>query len=115
MYISLNLYDRIPITDRSNYQALGTSGQVFLQLSVNAGMGQHLETLSDSSCVVTLKWSWVFQLLLIATSCFGKLAFVMFLIQIRDRHERKPWFLLGDGRHDFRGQRRRLWHHPGTM
>ena len=56
-------------------------------------MGQPIGTLPDEDIVTTLKWSWVFQLLLIATSCFGKIAIVMFLIQIRGVHDRKPWFL----------------------
>ncbi|CAG8137576.1 unnamed protein product [Penicillium olsonii] len=71
-----------------------TTAQVFLQLSVNAGMGQHMDTLSDRSIVLALKWSWVFQLLAIAASMLGKLAILAFLVQIRGRHEKKPWLLI---------------------
>ncbi|KAL2830423.1 hypothetical protein BJY01DRAFT_118892 [Aspergillus pseudoustus] len=70
------------------------TAQVFLQLSVNNGMGRHVDTLSAEAQVATLKWSWVFQLLAIAASMLGKLAILAFLIQIRGRHERKPWFLI---------------------
>ncbi|CAG8924032.1 unnamed protein product [Penicillium salamii] len=71
-----------------------TTAQVFLQLSVNAGMGQHMSALSDKSLVLALKWSWVFQLLAIAASMLGKLAILAFLVQIRGRHEKKPWLLI---------------------
>ncbi|CAI7607540.1 unnamed protein product [Penicillium glandicola] len=71
-----------------------TTAQVFLQFSVNAGMGHHLEELSDSQIVTALHWSWVFQLLAIAASMLGKLAILAFLVQIRGRHEKKPWFLI---------------------
>ncbi|KAI9925416.1 hypothetical protein MW887_005797 [Aspergillus wentii] len=72
----------------------GITAQIFLQISVNAGLGQHIDTIPEAHRIIALKWAWVFQLLAIATSCFGKLAIVMFLVQIRGRHERKPWFLL---------------------
>ncbi|KAL4922764.1 hypothetical protein BDW62DRAFT_2743 [Aspergillus aurantiobrunneus] len=68
--------------------------QIFLQLSVDAGMGQRIRTLSHTNEVRALKTSWVFQLLAIAASMLGKLAILAFLIQIRGRHERKPWFLI---------------------
>jgi hypothetical protein len=71
-----------------------TTAQVFLQLSVNAGMGQHRADLSDPQLVLALKWSWVFQLLAIAASMLGKLAILAFLVQIRGRHEKKPWLLI---------------------
>lgn len=71
-----------------------TTAQVFLQLSVNAGMGQHISALSDDGIVLALKWSWVFQLLAIAASMLGKLAILAFLVQIRGRHEKKPWLLI---------------------
>ncbi|KAL3470361.1 hypothetical protein BJX99DRAFT_50999 [Aspergillus californicus] len=67
--------------------------QIFLQLSVNAGMGQHIDSLSHAAQVRALHWSWVFQLLAIAASMLGKVAIIAFLVQIRGRHERKPWFL----------------------
>ncbi|KAJ5409408.1 uncharacterized protein N7487_003767 [Penicillium crustosum] len=51
--------------------ATETIAQVFLQLSVNAGMGRHLDDLSNSQIVTALHWSW-----------------------IRGRHEKKPWFLI---------------------
>ncbi|KAJ5274558.1 hypothetical protein N7505_003103 [Penicillium chrysogenum] len=70
------------------------TAQVFLQLSVNAGMGRHLDSLSDTQIVTALHWSWVFQLLAIAASMLGKLAILAFLVQIRGRHEKKPWFLI---------------------
>ncbi|KAJ5858734.1 hypothetical protein N7534_004011 [Penicillium rubens] len=70
------------------------TAQVFLQLSVNAGMGRHLDSLSDAQIVTALHWSWVFQLLAIAASMLGKLAILAFLVQIRGRHEKKPWFLI---------------------
>ncbi|OQE77021.1 hypothetical protein PENNAL_c0063G02432 [Penicillium nalgiovense] len=70
------------------------TAQVFLQLSVNAGMGHHLDSLSDTQIVTALHWSWVFQLLAIAASMLGKLAILAFLVQIRGRHEKKPWFLI---------------------
>ncbi|KAL4795831.1 hypothetical protein BDV19DRAFT_388854 [Aspergillus venezuelensis] len=68
--------------------------QIFLQLSVYHGMGKHIRTLSHESEVQTLKWSWVFQLLAIAGSMLGKLAILAFLMQIRGRHEKKPWLLI---------------------
>ncbi|KXG50584.1 uncharacterized protein PGRI_043510 [Penicillium griseofulvum] len=68
--------------------------QIFLQFSVNAGMGHHLDDLSDLQIVKALHWSWVFQLLAIASSMLGKLAILAFLIQIRGRHDTKPWFLI---------------------
>ncbi|KAL4965487.1 uncharacterized protein BDV14DRAFT_199892 [Aspergillus stella-maris] len=68
--------------------------QIFLQLSVHHGMGRHIRTLSHESEVQTLKWSWVFQLLAIAGSMLGKLAILAFLMQIRGRHEKKPWLLI---------------------
>jgi len=71
-----------------------TTAQIFLQLSVNAGMGQHMDDLSDPHIVLALKWSWVFQLLAIAASMLGKLAILAFLVQIRGRHENKPWLLI---------------------
>jgi H+/Cl- antiporter ClcA len=67
---------------------------VILQLSVNGGMGQHLKDLSKEQRVVALKWSWAFQLLAITASMLGKLAILAFLVQIRGRHEKKPWFLI---------------------
>ncbi|KAJ5774897.1 hypothetical protein N7457_009793 [Penicillium paradoxum] len=74
--------------------AIEVIAQIFLQLSVNAGMGHHLEDVSKEQRIVALHWSWVFQLLAIAASMLGKLAILAFLIQIRGRHERKPWFLI---------------------
>ncbi|KAL4930971.1 uncharacterized protein BDV17DRAFT_289393 [Aspergillus undulatus] len=68
--------------------------QIFLQLSVDHGMGKHIDTLDHESEVRTLKWSWVFQLLAIAGSMLGKLAILAFLVQIRGRHEKKPWLLI---------------------
>lgn len=78
-------------------QATEITAQVFLQFSVNAGMGHHLDDLSDPQRVTALHWSWVFQLLAIAASMLGKLAILAFLIQIRGRHEKKPWFLIITG------------------
>lgn len=75
-------------------QATETTAQVFLQHSVNAGMGRHLDDLSNSQIVTALHWSWVFQLLAITASMLGKLAILAFLLQIRGRHEKKPWFLI---------------------
>jgi hypothetical protein len=60
-------------------------------------MGQHMNDLSDRSIVLALKWSWVFQLLAIAASMLGKLAILAFLVQIRGRHEKKPWLLIALG------------------
>ncbi|KAF4761028.1 hypothetical protein HAV15_005372 [Penicillium sp. str.  len=74
--------------------ATETIAQVFLQLSVNAGMGRHLNDLLKSQIVTALHWSWVFQLLAITASMLGKLAILAFLVQIRGRHEKKPWFLI---------------------
>ncbi|KAJ5515153.1 hypothetical protein N7463_004705 [Penicillium fimorum] len=74
--------------------ATETTAQVFLQFSVNAGMGHHLDELSDSQRVTALHWSWVFQLLAITASMLGKLAILAFLFQIRGRHDKKPWFLI---------------------
>ncbi|KAJ6093902.1 hypothetical protein N7467_002747 [Penicillium canescens] len=74
--------------------ATETTAQVFLQLSVNAGMGHHMNDLSKPQRVTALKWSWVFQLLAIAASMMGKLAILAFLVQIRGRHEKKPWLLI---------------------
>ncbi|KAL2816651.1 hypothetical protein BDW59DRAFT_182400 [Aspergillus cavernicola] len=73
------------------------TAQIFLQLSVDAGMGQHIGTLTHANEVRALKWSWAFQLLAIAASTLGKLAILAFLIQIRGRHEKKPWFLITVG------------------
>lgn len=75
-------------------QATETVAQVFLQLSVNAGMGRHIGDIEKEERIVALHWSWVFQLLAIAASMLGKLAILAFLIQIRGRHEKKPWFLI---------------------
>ncbi|CAI7567297.1 unnamed protein product [Penicillium bialowiezense] len=74
--------------------ATETTAQIFLQLSVNSGMGQRMKALSDDRIVLALKWSWVFQLLAIAASMLGKLAILAFLVQIRGRHEKKPWLLI---------------------
>ncbi|KAL4783734.1 hypothetical protein BJX76DRAFT_329202 [Aspergillus varians] len=57
-------------------------------------MGRHVKSLSDEQLVLTLKYSWVFQLLSIVTSMLGKLAILAFLVQIRGRHDTKPWFLM---------------------
>lgn len=57
-------------------------------------MGQRMKALSDDRIVLALKWSWVFQLLAIAASMLGKLAILAFLVQIRGRHEKKPWLLI---------------------
>ncbi|PTU24978.1 hypothetical protein P175DRAFT_0428129 [Aspergillus ochraceoroseus IBT 24754] len=69
-------------------------GQIFLQFSVDSGMGHHMAELSHAQQVKALKWSWVFQLLAIMASMLGKLAILAFLIQIRGRHETKPWLLI---------------------
>ncbi|KAJ5995671.1 hypothetical protein N7481_002648 [Penicillium waksmanii] len=68
--------------------------QIFLQLSVNAGMGDHAAELSEANLVEALKWGWVFQLLAIAASMLGKLAILAFLMQLRGRHFSKPWLLI---------------------
>lgn len=57
-------------------------------------MGRHLDDLLKSQIVTALHWSWVFQLLAITASMLGKLAILAFLVQIRGRHEKKPWFLI---------------------
>jgi hypothetical protein len=53
-----------------------------------------MDDLSPFNLVLALKWSWVFQLLAIAASMLGKLAILTFLVQIRGRHEKKPWLLI---------------------
>lgn len=75
-------------------QVTQTTAQVFLQLSVRAGMGNHAADLSDESLVVALKWGWAFQLLAIGASMLGKLAILAFLMQVRGRHASKPWLLI---------------------
>ncbi|OJJ42778.1 hypothetical protein ASPZODRAFT_20055 [Penicilliopsis zonata CBS 506.65] len=70
------------------------AGQVFLQLSVNNEMGEQIMGLSEKHRAAALFYGWVFQLLSITASMSGKLAILVFLIQIRGRHEKKPWFLL---------------------
>lgn len=75
-------------------QATQTVAQIFLQLSVKAGMGSHAADLSNASRVVALKWGWVFQLLAIGGSMLGKLAILAFLLEIRGRHTSKPWLLI---------------------
>lgn len=57
-------------------------------------MGRHKVELSEQQIIAALKWGSVFQLLAIGASMLGKLAIMAFLIQIRGRHERKPWFLI---------------------
>ncbi|KAJ5086587.1 hypothetical protein NUU61_007894 [Penicillium alfredii] len=71
-----------------------STAQIFLQLSVNAGMGQHIAVLSDTQRVAALHWGWVFQLLAIGASMLGKLAILAFLMQVRGRHASKPWLLI---------------------
>lgn len=56
-------------------------------------MGHHISELQASQIVTALKWGWVYQLLAIAASVVGKLAIIAFLLQIRGRHDKKPWFL----------------------
>jgi hypothetical protein len=75
-------------------QATQTIAQIFLQLSVRAGMGNHATDLSEASRVVALKWGWVFQLLAIGASMLGKLAILAFLMEVRGRHTSKPWLLI---------------------
>ena len=74
-------------------QAIETTAQIFLQLAVDSGMGHHTRELSPSQIVSALKWGWVFQLLAIMASLFGKLAIIAFLLEIRGKHDKKPWFL----------------------
>lgn len=78
------------LTNNSN-QATQIAAQVFLQISVNAGMGQSKDNLESEDIVAALKWGWVYQLLAIGASMLGKLAIMAFLIQIRGRHEGRPW------------------------
>lgn len=98
------------------FQIVGVSAQIFLQLSVENGMGQHMADLMEEPqrLVRSLKWSWAFQLvrkiqiprrlsisltssidiqLAIASSVIGKLAIIAFLLAIRGHQSRKPWFL----------------------
>lgn len=75
-------------------QATEVVAQIFLQLSVNAGMGHHATELSEANLVEALKWGWVFQLLAIAASMLGKLAILAFLMQVRGRHFSTPWLLI---------------------
>ncbi|KAJ5690486.1 hypothetical protein N7462_004878 [Penicillium macrosclerotiorum] len=82
------------LSDFGFRQVTETAGQIFLQLSINAGMGRHWKDLHTTQRVAALKWGWVFQLLAIGASMLGKLAIMAFLIQIRGRHERKPWLLI---------------------
>jgi hypothetical protein len=75
-------------------QTVETVGQACLQVSVHFGMGGHFNDLNGNERVQAIKWGWAFQLLAIAASMLGKLAITAFLIQIRGRHEKKPWFLI---------------------
>lgn len=54
-------------------------------------MGQSKDNLEPEQIVAALKWGWVYQLLAIGASMLGKLAIMAFLMQIRGRHERRPW------------------------
>lgn len=57
-------------------------------------MGSSAETLDPPSLVVALHWGWVFQLLAITGSMLGKIAILIFLMQVRGRHASKPWPLI---------------------
>lgn len=54
-------------------------------------MGQSKDNLESEDIVAALKWGWVYQLLAIGASMLGKLAIMAFLMQIRGRHEGRPW------------------------
>ncbi|KAJ5593964.1 uncharacterized protein N7459_000172 [Penicillium hispanicum] len=74
--------------------ATQSTAQIFLQLSVNAGMGSHFTDLTPEQQVAALHWGWTFQVLAIAASMLGKLAILAFLMQVRGRHVNKPWPLI---------------------
>lgn len=57
-------------------------------------MGLPMLSLEPAQLVAALHWSWVFQLLAIVASMLGKIAILIFLIQVRGRHNSKPWPLI---------------------
>jgi hypothetical protein len=57
-------------------------------------MGNHIADLDAAQRVTALKWGWIFQLLAIGASMLGKIAILVFLIQVRGRHASKPWLLI---------------------
>jgi hypothetical protein len=69
-------------------QAIATTSAVFLSMSINAGLGQHIGDLSDDDIAMTIKWSWVNQVLAIFAIALGKLAIVAFLEQIHGPEDR---------------------------
>ena len=73
-------------------QAIQLTAQIVLQIAIQTGIGKHTSTLSHDAVSRALKWSAVFQILVVASSVTGKLAIMAFLVQLRGLHERRPWF-----------------------
>ncbi|KAL1968738.1 hypothetical protein VTN77DRAFT_1564 [Rasamsonia byssochlamydoides] len=68
--------------------AIATASAVFLTLSIAYGLGQHIGDLTPEGIVLTIKWSWVNQVLAIFAIGLGKLAIVAFLQQIHGPEDR---------------------------
>lgn len=75
-------------------QAIAIASLVFLTLSVNFGLGQHISALSPDQILLSIKWSWANQILAIFAIAFGKLAIVAFLQQIHGPEDRRKAIFL---------------------
>lgn len=59
--------------------------QAMLTVSCAWGMGNHIELLTPPQILMSLKWSWFGQFILIQSIGFGKLAVIAFLLRIQHR------------------------------
>ena len=70
------------------------AAQIFLQISIHHGMGDHIKDLQPDEVVTAVMWCWVYQYLAIMASVLGKLAIIAFYIQLRRGTNKKPPYLL---------------------
>lgn len=80
-----------PAIGPSNNQAqLAISiSQVFTTLSVYHGMGQYLKSLDPVQIMYSLRWSWMAQIFQLFANTTGKIAVIMYLINIHGPSEAK--------------------------
>ena len=65
-------------------QAIGLLNSIFVQLSVNNGMGRHLVDIPLTTLSSALKWSWAADAMSRLSIATGKVAVVLFINAIQD-------------------------------
>ncbi|KAJ5101265.1 hypothetical protein NUU61_003487 [Penicillium alfredii] len=74
--------------------AVAVTSMAFLTLSITYGLGEHKNLLSPEQISLSIKWSWMNQVLAIFAIALGKLAIVAFLQQIHGPEDRGKVILL---------------------